>query len=68
MKNDKAWELCKELATEVGRARGIDDKEIMNRFAVMQAQDFYNLFNICTHPKEYNMAKVARAMEKELEK
>lgn len=65
--NDKAWKLSKELAREVMKARGIKG-EIGETFAVMQAQDFYNLFNICKNPKKYNMAKVARAMEKELEK
>ena len=28
---DRAWELCKQLATEVGKARQISDKEIQDR-------------------------------------
>ena len=65
---DKAWQLCKELAQEVGKARGISDKEIEARFAVMQAQDFYNLYNIVRQPERYNATAVCMAMEEELRK
>lgn len=65
---DEIWELCKQLATEVGKARGISDKEIEDRYAVMQAQDFYNLFNILTQPEKYNATDICKLIEKELDK
>jgi len=65
---DRAWELCKQLATEVGKARQISDKEIQDRYAVMQAQDFYNLFNILKQPEKYDASKICKELEKELEK
>ena len=66
--NNKVWELCKQLATEVGKARQISDREIKDRYAVMQAQDFYNLFNIVKSPDKYDASKVCKLLEKELEK
>lgn len=65
---DRAWELCKQLATEVGKARQISDREIRDRYAVMQAQDFYNLFNILEQPEKYDTSKICKELEKELEK
>lgn len=65
---DNAWELCKQLATEVGKARQIDDREIQDRYAVMQAQDFYNLFNILKQPEKYDASRICKELEKELEK
>lgn len=64
----RVWELCKQLATEVGKARQISDNEIKDRYAAMQAQDFYNLFNILKEPSKYDTCKICKLMEKELEK
>ena len=65
---DRAWELCKQLATEVGKARQINNREIQDRYAVMQAQDFYNLFNILKQPEKYDISRICKELEKELEK
>lgn len=69
---DKVWDLCKQLARELSNTQTIIQEgwseDSINTHVIMQAQDFYNLFNILDDRGRYDARKICKLLEEELEK